>query len=73
MALVITTIPAGRNSVDGCPKLSLWISIDTPDTDFEADLYAIQPDGTSIALWSDIRFALPRITREAKLVKQAKL
>jgi uncharacterized protein len=39
----------------GCPTLTLWVSIDTPDTDLEADLYEIQPDGTSIALWSDFR------------------
>ena len=39
----------------GCPQLTLWVSIDTPDTDLSADLYEIQPDGTSIALWSDLR------------------
>ena len=39
----------------GCPQLTLWLSIDTPDTDLSADLYEIQPDGTSIALWSDLR------------------
>jgi uncharacterized protein len=39
----------------GCPQLTLWLSLDTPDTDLSADLYEIQPDGTSIALWSDLR------------------
>ena len=39
----------------GCPQLTLWVSLDTPDTDLSADLYEIQPDGTSIALWSDMR------------------
>ncbi len=39
----------------GCPQLTLWVSTDTPDTDLSADLYEIQPDGTSIALWSDLR------------------
>lgn len=39
----------------GCPKLTLWLSLDVPDTDLSADLYEIQPDGTSIALWSDVR------------------
>ncbi len=39
----------------GSPKLTLWVSIDTPDTDLSADLYEIQPDGTSIPLWSDVR------------------
>jgi hypothetical protein len=54
----------------GCPALSLWLSIDTPDIDLECDLYEIQPDGTSIALWSDIRRLRYRESlREAKLVK----
>jgi uncharacterized protein len=54
----------------GCPKVTLWVSIDTPDTDLEADLYEIQPDGTSIALWSDIRRLRYRESlREARLVK----
>jgi hypothetical protein len=39
----------------GCPSLTLWVSLDTADTDLSADLYEIQPDGTSIALWSDLR------------------
>ena len=39
----------------GCPALTLWVSIDTPDVDLECDLYEIQPDGTSIALRSDLR------------------
>jgi putative CocE/NonD family hydrolase len=39
----------------GCPQVTLWVSLDTPDSDLSADLYEIQPDGTSIALWSDVR------------------
>jgi len=58
----------------GCPKVSLWVSIDTPDTDLECDLYEIQPDGTSIALWSDIRRLRYRESlREAKLVKPGEI
>ncbi len=54
----------------GCPALSLWLSIDTPDIDLECDLYEIQPDGTSIALWSDLRRLRYRESlREVKLVK----
>ena len=54
----------------GCPKVTLWISIDTPDTDLQADLYEIQPDGTSIALWSDMRRLRYRESpRESKLVR----
>jgi putative CocE/NonD family hydrolase len=36
--------------VTGFPKLTLWLSMDVPDTDLEADLYEIQSDGSSIAL-----------------------
>jgi uncharacterized protein len=58
----------------GCPKVSLWVSIDTPDTDLQCDLYEIQPDGTSIALWSDIRRLRYRESlREAKLVKPGEI
>src|SRR6202171_3323039 len=58
----------------GCPKVSLWVSIDTPDTDLQADLYEIQPDGTSIALWNDIRRLRYRESlRAAKLVKPAEI
>ena len=58
----------------GCPKLTVWVSIDTPDTDLQADLYEIQPDGTSIALWSDIRRLRYRESlREPKLVKPGEI
>lgn len=58
----------------GCPKVSLWVSIDTPDVDLEVDLYEIQPDGTSIGLWSDIRRLRYRESlREAKPVKPAEI
>jgi uncharacterized protein len=54
----------------GCPVLTLWVSVDTPDVDLSADLYEIQPDGTSIALWSDLcRLRYRESLREAKLVK----
>jgi uncharacterized protein len=55
----------------GCPAATLWLSIDTPD---ECDLYEIQPDGTSIALWSDLRRLRYRDSlREAKLVKPGEI
>jgi putative CocE/NonD family hydrolase len=58
----------------GCPKVSLWVSIDTPDTDLECDLYEIQPDGTSISLWSDIRRLRYRESlRDAKLAKPGEI
>ena len=53
----------------GCPAVTLWVSIDTPDVDLSADLYEIQPDGTSVALWSDFRRLRYRESlHEAKLV-----
>jgi uncharacterized protein len=58
----------------GCPAVTLWVSIDTPDTDLTADLYEIQPDGTSIALWSDIRRLRYRESlRQEKLVKPGEI
>ncbi len=58
----------------GCPAVTLWLSIDTPDVDLSADLYEIQPDGTSIALWSDIgRVRYRESLREAKLVKPGEI
>ena len=58
----------------GCPALSLWLSIDMPDIDLECDLYEIQPDGTSIALWSDLRRLRYRESLpEAKLVKPGEI
>jgi uncharacterized protein len=58
----------------GCPKISLWLSVDTPDVDLEADLYEIQPDGTSIGLWSDNRRLRYRESlRQAKLVKPGEI
>jgi len=58
----------------GCPRLTLWVSIDTPDVDLSVDLYEIQPDGTSIALWSDIRRLRYRESlREGKLVKPGEI
>jgi uncharacterized protein len=68
--LVYHTEPLpNETSLVGCPAVNLWVSIDTPDVDLECDLYEIQPDGTSIALWSDFRRLRYRESlREAKLV-----
>jgi putative CocE/NonD family hydrolase len=58
----------------GCPAVTLWVSIDTPDVDLSAYLYEIQPDGTSIALWSDTRRLRYRDSlHEAKLVKPGEI
>ncbi len=73
--LVYHTEPLAKEMpLVGCPKVSLWVSIDTPDTDLQADLYEIQPDGTSIALWNDLRRLRYRESlREAKLMKPGEI
>jgi uncharacterized protein len=58
----------------GCPAVTLWVSIDVPDVDLSAHLYEIQPDGTSIILWSDIRRLRYRESlRKEKLVKPGEI
>jgi hypothetical protein len=46
---------ANDTQMIGCPKATLWISIDQPDTDVLMELTEIQADGTSIPLWFDVR------------------
>ncbi len=63
-----------ETSFIGCPAVTLWVSIDTPDVDLSAHLYEIQPDGTSILLWSDARRLRYRDSlREAKPVKPGEI
>jgi putative CocE/NonD family hydrolase len=55
--------------VSGRMRLTLWISLDVPDTDFQADVYEIRQDGSSVLLASDTKRARYRESlREAKLV-----
>jgi putative CocE/NonD family hydrolase len=55
--------------VSGYIKLSAWIEMDVPDTDFIATLYEILPDGQSIQLTQDLMRARYRDSlREEKLV-----
>ena len=52
--VVYHTAPFAEDTeVSGCLKLSMWMNIDVPDTDFMATVYEIQPDGTSIQLTRD--------------------
>jgi putative CocE/NonD family hydrolase len=51
----------------GSPHLKVFISIDTPDTDFEVALYEILPDGRSVRLGSDVRRARFRETTEKEV------
>jgi hypothetical protein len=73
--LVYHTAPLpNETSLVGCPAVTLWVGIDTPDVDLECDLYEIQPDGTSIGLWSDLRRLRYRDSlREAKLVRPGEI
>jgi putative CocE/NonD family hydrolase len=58
----------------GFVKLTAWIAIDVPDTDFEATLYEILPDGTSVALTSDaIRARYRESLSQEKLVKPGEI
>lgn len=55
--------------VSGFPKLTVWLSMDVPDTDLGAALYEIMADGSSIELSSAILRARYRESaREAKPV-----
>jgi hypothetical protein len=43
---------AEATEISGFPKLTLWLSMDVPDTDLEAALYEILPSGGSVLLTS---------------------
>jgi hypothetical protein len=56
--------------ISGDAKLTLWISMDVPDTDFEATLYEILPDGSSIQLTADqMRARYRKSLSQPELVK----
>src|SRR6266852_1595412 len=60
--------------IAGFPKLTLWLKMDVPDTDLEADLYEILADGRSVALTSAAMRARYRESlREEKLVVAGKM
>jgi hypothetical protein len=73
--LVYHTEPLSKETAFvGCPAVTLWLSVDTPDVDLSAHLYEIQPDGTSIILWTDVRRLRYRDSlREAKLVNPGEI
>jgi putative CocE/NonD family hydrolase len=53
----------------GNVKLTVWMAMDVPDTDFSASLYEILPDGTSVHLSADaLRARYRESLREAKPV-----
>jgi hypothetical protein len=43
-----------ETEITGCVRLTAWLSLDVPDTDFQATLYEIQLDGASLQLTQDL-------------------
>ena len=68
--LVYHSAPFQKDTeLSGFFKLTAWIGIDQPDTDFAVSISEIRPDGRSIALTSDaIRARYRESAREPKLV-----
>jgi uncharacterized protein len=55
--------------VSGFFKLSVWLALDQPDTDFSVSVHEIRPDGSSILLSADLQRARYRADRRhAKLI-----
>ena len=53
--LVYHTAPFESDTeVSGFFKLSAWLAIDQPDTDFSVSIYEIRPDASSILLSTDL-------------------
>ena len=69
--LIYHSAPFERDvEVSGFFKLTAWIAIDQPDTDFRATVYEIDPDGGSILLATDsIRARYREGLRESRLIQ----
>lgn len=60
---------AEATEITGFAKLTVWLEMDVPDTDLEADLFEILPDGSSVSLTSaTMRARYRESLREAKPV-----
>ena len=60
---------AEATEITGFVKLTLWLKMDVPDTDLEADLFEILPDGGSVSLTgASMRARYRESLREAKPV-----
>lgn len=65
---------AADTEVSGFAKLTVWIAMDVPDTDFSATLYEILPEGGSVELTSDvIRARYRESLSQEKLVKHGEI
>ena len=69
--LVYHSAPCTEDTeISGFFRLTLWLSIDTPDTDFRAAIYLIAIDGSSMLLSTDwIRARHRESLREEQLVR----
>jgi uncharacterized protein len=60
--------------ITGKVKLTVWMAMDVPDTDFGVTLYEIMPDGSSVQLSSDgLRARYRESLSEAKLVTPGRI
>lgn len=68
--LVYHSAPFERDTeISGFFKLTAWLSIDQPDTDFRASVYEVRLDGGAILLSSDaLRARYRESHRQAKLI-----
>lgn len=57
--------------VTGYPRLSVWMSLDVPDTDFRVSVYEVTADGTSVLLAEDILRARYRESLEKETLVPA--
>src|SRR5438552_202698 len=65
---------AEATEIAGFPKLTVWLKMDVPDTDLEADLCEVLPDGGSVALaGAAMRARYRESLRDAKPVPAGKL
>jgi len=65
-AIYHTEAFAEPTEISGFPKLTLWLSMDVPDTDLEAALYEILPDGSAVQLSSSVKRARYRESLRAE-------
>lgn len=73
--LVYHTEPfAEATELTGYLRLVAWMSLDVPDTDFQASLYEILPDGSSVLLTEDgLRARYRESPRNERLVKPGEI
>jgi uncharacterized protein len=67
---------AEPTEISGFPKLTVWLSMDVPDTDLAAVLYEILPDGSAVQLTSTVMRARyresPRVEKPVPIGKAEK-